>query len=432
MSRGDRLLRVALVALLALQEPALCLAQSTQAPGVADVPAGPRLTDEERRALEARRRPARETPDERARREAAERWHRESRELEERQPIRERNLREAALGLKPVLQERADGSTSAVTGDLWNVLERATLERALARQGLALAAQARLREQLRRAVARHDAGQPRQTLSERWEDLARNDVVAGYIIAGTGQLAAVGGWPLAGNVISNIPVDDIAEVVGHASRGRSKAAAIAYTNGFVGWLAGFTASVGAESALTGAVVMGVTLPGWAVAGMAITAGIGVGWVAKQGMGYVLDEYGPRPEGFLPQSQGMVPGVPVGRSDAVVPHPPQVPGDLPRPPGIASGTTPLRLPTQPSPQPAAPPRQTTPSPPPVTVPKQTAKPQPVPAQSPVRKTGTCRICGATFTRSHNDGGLCMQCAAQEASRRSFEDFMKTNPGFGKPR
>ncbi len=153
MSRGDRLLRVALVALLALQEPALCLAQSTQAPGVADVPAGPRLTDEERRALEARRRPARETPDERARREAAERWHRESRELEERQPIRERNLREAALGLKPVLQERADGSTSAVTGDLWNVLERATLERALARQGLALAAQARLREQLRRAVA---------------------------------------------------------------------------------------------------------------------------------------------------------------------------------------------------------------------------------------------------------------------------------------
>jgi hypothetical protein len=74
----------------------------------------------------------------------------------------------------------------------------------------------------------------------------------------------------------------------------------------------------------------------------------------------------------------------------------------------------------------------PPPPPVTVPKQTAKPQPAPAQSPVGKTGTCRICGATFTRSHNDGGLCMQCAAQEASRRSFEDFIKKNPGFGKPR
>ena len=164
MSSGERLLRLALVALLALQEPALCLAQPTQAPGASGVPAGPRLTDEERRALEAPRRPARETPDERARREAVERWHREARELEERQPIRERNLREAALGLKPVLQERADGSTSAVTGDLWNVLERATLERALARQGLALAAQARLREQLRRAVARRDAGAARPDL----------------------------------------------------------------------------------------------------------------------------------------------------------------------------------------------------------------------------------------------------------------------------
>jgi hypothetical protein len=432
MSTGERLLRITLVALLALQEPALCLAQSTQAPGVADVPAGPRLSDEERRALETPRRPARETPDEQARREAVERWHRESRELDERQPIRERNLREAALGLKDALQERGAGRTSAVTGDLWSVLERATAERALARQGLALAARKRLDEQMRRAVARRDAGQPSPTLSERWEDLARNDVVAGYAIAGTGQLAAVGGWPLAGNIISNIPVDDIAEVVGHASRGRSNAAAIAYTNGFVGWLAGFTASVGAESALTGAVVMGVTLPGWAVAGMAITAGIGVGWVAKQGMGYILDEYGPRPEGYLPPSQGTVPGAPVDRSDPVVPQPAQVPGDIPRPPGTASGTTPLQWPTQPSPQPAAPPRLTAPSPPPINVPRQTVRPQPAPAQSPVGKTGICRICGATFTRSHNDDGLCMQCAAQEASRRGIEDFMKKNPGFGKPR
>jgi hypothetical protein len=85
--------------------------------------------------------------------------------------------------------------------------------------------------------------------------------------------------------------------------------------------------------------------------------------------------------------------------------------------------PLLQPPRPPIYPAAPPRQTTPSPPPVTVPKQTAKPAPAPAQSPVGKTGTCRICGATFTRAHNDGGLCMECAAKEASRRSLEDFMK---------
>ncbi len=96
-----------------------------------------------------------------------------------------------------------------------------------------------------------------------------------------------------------------------------------------------------------------------------------------------------------------------------------------PPGSETITVPppLLQPTRPPISPAAPPRQTTPSPPPVTVPKQTAKPEPPPAQSPVGKTGICRICGATFTRAHNDGGLCMECAAKEASRRSLEDFMK---------
>jgi hypothetical protein len=412
MSSRQSLPRITLAALLAIQEPALCLAQSTQTTGAASVPAGPRLTDEERRAVEAQRRPAKETPEERARREALERWQRETRELEARQPIRERNLREAALGLKPVLQARGDGSTSAVTGDLWKVLERATTERALARQGLAQAAR-----------GRRDAGQPSQTLSERWDELARNDAVAGYAIAGAGELAAVAGWTRAAAVIGNVPVDDIAEVAGKIHRGQSNAAAIAYTKGWVGWLAGFTAAEGAGVYLTGAVVMGVALPGWVIAGTAITTGIGVGWLAKQGMGYILDEYGPKSEDSSAPQERPVAGAPVGRQDPLVPHPAQPVGDPPGPAGIAAGSTTLQLPTQPSPQPVAPPRVTAPPLPPINVPRQTVSPQPPPAQSPVGKTGICRICGATFTRAHNDGGLCMECAAKEASRRSREDFMK---------
>ncbi len=81
------------------------------------------------------------------------------------------------------------------------------------------------------------------------------------------------------------------------------------------------------------------------------------------------------------------------------------------------------PPQPAPQPVSPPRVSTPLPAPINVPRQIVNPQPAPAQSQVGKTGTCRICGATFTRSHNDGGLCMECAAREASRRSLEDLMK---------
>ncbi|MBX7246835.1 MAG: hypothetical protein K1X53_15165 [Candidatus Sumerlaeaceae bacterium] len=222
-------------------------------------------------------------------------------------------------------------------------------------------------------------------------DVAGNDTVTGVAGATMEKLAATAGSKVAGSVLGNIPVDGVAQTLGHAVGGDSDEAAWTYATTFVSGLVGYTGAAAASAALAG-----VTAPAWLTGGAVLAAGIGAGYIAKTGMGYLRQH-----DKDVQASWNATKGKPGPK--------PQPAGSNPSQGSAASKSQPTG---------ANPAQGSTAS-----------KPAPKPSGP---QMGACRICGKTIQRARNDDSLCLDCAAREAARKSMEQFQQQHPNFGRPR
>jgi hypothetical protein len=245
-------------------------------------------------------------------------------------------------------------------------------------------------------------------ISSYWSGkMAGNDTVTGVLGNAIEELATRAGSGAAGTVLGNIPVDGIAETLGHAAGGDTNEASWAYGKAFVSGLAGFTASAGAKSALVGA-----TAPAWATTAAVIGAGIGAAYLAKKGMEYLRNSQSPK----------------------------AVPGNRERSPGTGRPATPAGTgAANPPNEKSATASQSAGLPPAQPQANASTRETGGPGSQPTRQTGTlqgntgtCRMCGASYKRPSNDNGLCMKCTTQVGSQNAINDYLRRNPNFGKAR
>lgn len=125
---------------------------------------------------------------------------------------------------------------------------------------------------------------------------AENDAVTGLLGQGIEAAASKVFGSVFGKILGNLPVDDIAKVLGRMDGGDTEGAAQAYATGWVGFLSGTIASLLVKSAVAGTAVA-TSMPAVATVG-AVGVGIGVAFLAKKGFEYLLDlgktEAPPRP------------------------------------------------------------------------------------------------------------------------------------------
>jgi len=232
------------------------------------------------------------------------------------------------------------------------------------------------------------------------EEAADNDAVTGLLGEGIEKVASKVLGRVAGKILGNLPVDDIAKVVGRCAGGDTEGAVQAYATGWVGFLSGTIASLFVKGAVAGTAVA-TSMPTLTAVGV-VGIGIGVSYLAKKGFEYLLDmgkSKAPRrpirlqiPKGALPSNVRLTDEqLSALRSTINGLNPPaSQPATLPPASHTASITNP-ELPVATEPKPPA----TIPEAPPPTTPTtnqpagagQTATAEPAPVNTSTTKTGT---------------------------------------------